>query len=115
MHFAGKFWRKRQMSILTEIECRVVIKVGQISNSAWLVIQKITLLIVILEFESYQYFVQVHGNNILYIHINVKALFSLYTPKKKKKYIHIYRERERERERDPTFIIGYCSYLSQLS
>ena len=90
MHFAGKFWRKRQMSILTEIECRVVIKVGQISNSAWLVIQKITLLIVILEFESYQYFVQVHGNNILYIHINVKALFCLYTPKKKKKYIYIY-------------------------
>ena len=103
------------MSILTEIECRVVIKVGQISNSAWLVIQKITLLIVILEFESYQYFVQVHGNNILYIHINVRLSLVSTLPKKKKIYTYIYRERERERERDPTFIIGYCSYLSQLS
>ena len=89
MHFAGKFWRKRQMSILTEIECRVVIKVGQISNSAWLVIQKITLLIVILEFESYQYFVQVHGNNILYIHINVRLSLVSTLPKKKNIYTYI--------------------------
>ena len=101
------------MSILTEIECRVVIKVGQISNSAWLVIQKITLLIVILEFESYQYFVQVHGNNILYIHINVKALFSLYTPKKKKNiYIYIERERERERESERSNLHYWLLFLS---
>ena len=101
------------MTILTEIECRVVIKVGQISNSAWLVIQKITLLIVILEFESYQYFVQVHGNNILYIHINVKALFSLYTPKKKKYiYIYIYIERERERESERSNLHYWLLFLS---